>query len=426
MPEAEREHAVASVGGDTNLRLLLDELLSKSDPLVAELYFRLLLASTNDEDTRIQQNHHSLCDFLRVNSEYRAAILLELLDEESYPQELACIYEKIGDWGKATELLKRDLLEHWKYLVEDTGDSSAKYLTVLEELMFRAKTWFDFAARQCISKRSSENAPPWFLIIDTLSVLRNKSLSEQLTLCLNDLFHKLLESANPYVPTPALINRVLQLSEKSVSNFGSETNKFLLQLVGVWHKEVNLMQDCHQLMISDINSSEQVLVSVLKRGIGMRRYSCALCGLSFALRYRRMRSTVTCSLHTGGFTTIAERNPSSSEIVLMWCGHGVHVDCYETYRERLKTRISGALSEDKNYVCFQCNNFIDSSAPPLSDRNGCRGNTQSTLPILPQHLLDALDEIEISQAYHSCKSSQQKLVTQPQPQKSMNPFGDDG
>nr|CDS27388.1 vacuolar protein sorting associated protein 8 [Hymenolepis microstoma] len=429
MPEADREHAVARVNGDTSLRVLLDELVSKIDPLVAELYFRLLLASSNVEDPSIQENRHSLCNFLRVNSEYRAPILLELLDEKSHPQEMACIYEKIGDREKAMELLKKHFLEHWKSLVKSCDHSSAKNPTVPEELMTIAQTLFDFAARQCISKRSSENEPPWFIIIDTLSDLREENLSEQLTLRLNFLFHKLLESASPYVPTPALINRVLQLSDKSVSNFGSETNKFLLQLVGAWHKEVNLMQDCHRLMTSDISSSEQVLVSALKRGVGMRRYSCALCGLGFALRYRRMRSTVTRNLYTGGFTTVSERNPSSLEIMVLWCGHGVHVDCYEIYCERLKTRMSGAQSGDKKYVCLQCNNFIDSSAPPpLFDRSGCRGNSISTPLIPPQHLLDAFDEIEISQPYHSCKlsqSSQQKIVNQSRPQKSINPFEND-
>lgn len=78
------------------------------------------------------------------------------------------------------------------------------------------------------------------------------------------------------------------------------------------------MQDCHRLMTRDISSSEQVLVAALKRGIGVRRYSCALCGLSFTLRYRRLRSTVTCGLHAGGFTTLAERNPVGSEIMLLW------------------------------------------------------------------------------------------------------------
>ncbi|VDN96058.1 unnamed protein product [Rodentolepis nana] len=403
MPEAEREHAVARVNGDTSLRVLLDELLSKSDPLVAELYFRLLLASTNVEVADIQENHHSLCNFLRVNCEYRAPILLELLDEKSHPQELACIYEKIGDREKAMELLKKHFLEHWKSLVKGNDNCLVENPTVPEELMASAKTWFDFAARQCISKRSSDNEPPWFIIIDTFSDLRKGNLSEQLTQRLNVLFHKLLESANPYVPTPALINRVLHLSDKSVSNLGSETNKFLLQLVGVWHKEVKLMQDCHRLMTSDVSSSEQVLVSALKRGVGMRRYSCALCGLGFALRYRRMRSTVTYDLYTGGFTTIAQRMPSSLEIMVLWCGHGVHVDCYEIYCELLKTRMSGVLSEDKKYICLQCNNFIDSSAPPpLSGRGSSQANSHSTLPIPPQHLLDAFDEIEISQPYHRC------------------------
>lgn len=72
MPELERENVVASVGGDANFRLALDELLSKSDPLVAELYVRLLLSTNGFQD------HRALCDFLRLNCEYRASILLEV------------------------------------------------------------------------------------------------------------------------------------------------------------------------------------------------------------------------------------------------------------------------------------------------------------------------------------------------------------
>ncbi|KAM7542248.1 hypothetical protein Aperf_G00000011476 [Anoplocephala perfoliata] len=421
MPELERENAVASVGGDANLRLALDELLSKPDPLVAELYVRLLLSTAGFQD------HRMLCDFLLLNCEYRASILLELLNEETYPQELACIYEKIGDQGKATELLKKDFLVHWGRLTDSADESAQKYQALPQEIMSRAGAWFAFAARQCISKRSSENELPWFAIIDTLSELRKDHLSDQLTLWLNDVFHKLLESANSYVPTPALINRVLKHSDTTVADFGSATNKFLLQLVGVWHREVNLMQDCHRLMIRDISSSEQVLVAALKRGIGVRRYGCALCGLSFAMRYRRLRSTVTCRLHTGGFTTLAERNPVGSEIILLWCGHGVHVDCYENCRERLKARIAGVESGGQEYVCLQCNSIIDPSAPPLlSVRSSSHGDPLSSLRIPPP--LDIFDEIEVSALSHfkPCpRQSQQSSAHSSQAQRSTNPFGDD-
>lgn len=109
-----------------------------------------------------------------------------------------------------------------------------------------------------------------------------------------------------------------QLSDAKVATFGHTTNRLLLQLVRAWHGEMSLIQDCHRLLVNDINTRESLLVAALKRGVGMRRYTCALCGLTFARRYRQLRSLVTCRLHNGGFTTLDERRPTRPEILLLW------------------------------------------------------------------------------------------------------------
>ncbi|CDS37612.1 vacuolar protein sorting associated protein 8 [Echinococcus multilocularis] len=420
MPELERENMIATLAGNTNLRLALDELLSKPDPLVAELYVRLLLASNQRE---------RVCEFLTLNREYRASVLLELLDEETYPQELACIYEKIEDKAKATYLLKKDFLAYWNRLVDccSTAPTSKNsgWVEGCKQVRSRADAWFAFTARQCSSKRSSVNEPSWYDIIDALSALRKRQLSDQLTSELNGIFHKVLESASPYVPIPALINRVLQLSDATVASFGSATNRFLLQLVCVWQKEVSLMQDCHRLMASDISALEQLLVRALKRGLGLRRYSCALCGLTFARRYRQLRSLVTCHLHTGGFSTLDERQPTRSEVLLFWCGHGVHVDCYESCRDRHKSH----LPEDRPFVCLQCTNLLDPSAPPpLAGWSGSEANgdftaaTTRSPSAFPSHLLDAHDEIQVDNI-----SPDRPFLARPHRlvQESTNPFGDE-
>ncbi|KAL5968115.1 hypothetical protein TSMEX_004137 [Taenia solium] len=396
MPELERENAIATLAGNVNLRLALDELLAKPDPLVAELYVRLLLASNQRERVR---------EFLTLNEEYRASVLLEVgllrapsgdfLDEENYLQELACIYEKIGDGEKATDLLKKDFLTYWNRLVDccSTAPTSTNsgWAEGCKQVHSCADAWFAFTARHCSSKRSPVNEPSWYVIIDVLSALRKQQLPEQLTPELNSIFHKMLESASPYVPIPALINRVLQLSDATPASFSSATNRFLLQLLGVWQKEVSLMQDCHRLMANDINALEQLLVRALKRGLGLRRYSCALCGLTFARR----------------------------------CGHGVHVDCYESCRDRHKSR----LPEDRQFVCPQCTDLLDPSAPlPLVGWGGGEANgnfattTTRSLPVFPSHFLDAHDEIQVGSTHsdHTFPVRWHRLTQEP-----TNPFGDE-
>ncbi|VDK35902.1 unnamed protein product [Taenia asiatica] len=436
MPELERENAVATLAGNVNLRLALDELLAKPDPLVAELYVRLLLASNQRERVR---------EFLALNEEYRASVLLEFLDEENYFQELACIYEKIGDREKATDLLKKDFLTYWNRLVDccSTAPTSTNsgWAEGCKQVYSCADAWFAFTARHCSSKRSSVNEPSWYVIIDVLSALRKQQLPEQLTSELNSIFHKMLESASPYVPIPALINRVLQLSDATAASFSSATNRFLLQLLGVWQKEVSLMQDCHRLMANDINALEQLLVRALKRGLGLRRYSCALCGLTFARRYRQLRSLVTSRLHTGGFSTLNERQPTRSEILL--CGHGVHVDCYESCRDRHKSR----LPEDRQFVCPQCTDLLDPSAPlPLVGWGGGEANgnfgaiTTRSLPVFPSHFLDAHDEIQVGSTHSDRVSTLEQYRVWHRnarandilwanwhrlTQESTNPFGDE-
>lgn len=69
MPELERENVIATLAGNVSLRLGLDELLAKPDPLVAELYVRLLLATNQRERVR---------EFLTLNGEYRASVLIEV------------------------------------------------------------------------------------------------------------------------------------------------------------------------------------------------------------------------------------------------------------------------------------------------------------------------------------------------------------
>ncbi|VDD79098.1 unnamed protein product [Mesocestoides corti] len=324
MPDLELENAISTVEGDTKLRLALDELLSKPDPLVAEFYIRLLLAAGRRE---------TLINFLKINAEYRASVVLELLDEESYPLELACICEKTGDKNKAFEFLQKDFLTHWDGLVDCCSVTpTSRNPEPLREHSLRvherADAWFAFAARQCSGSHTAANeasnthiyfpSPLWYAIIDVLSTLRKQQMCDQLNSELNLIFQKLLESASPFVPIPSLINRVLQLVDTSVASFGSATNRFLLQLVGVWHKEVKLMRDCHRLMSSDVSASEQRIVGVLKRGVGLRRYSCSLCGFTFARRYRLLRSLVTCSLHTGGFSTLDEKHANKPEIIIFW------------------------------------------------------------------------------------------------------------
>ncbi|KAL5108121.1 hypothetical protein TcWFU_008782 [Taenia crassiceps] len=417
--ELERENVIATLAGNVNLRLALDELLAKPDPLVAELYVRLLLASNQRDRVR---------EFLTLNGEYRASVLLEFLDEENYLQELACIYEKIGDKEKATSLLQMDFLSNWNRLVDccSTAPTSTNsgWAEGCKQVHSSADAWFAFTARHCSSKRSSVNEPSWYVVIDALSALRKQQLPEQLTSELNSILHKMLESASPYVPIPTLINRVLQLSDSTMTSFGSATSRFLLHLVSVWQREVSLMQDCHRLMANDISALERLLVRALKRGLGLRRYSCALCGLTFARRYRQLRSLVISRLHTGGFSTLNERQPTRPEMLLFWCGHGVHVDCYESCRGRHK----GCLPEDRLFVCLQCTDFLDSCAPPpLVGRGGSEANgdfvaaTTQSLPAFSSHFIDAHDEIQVGSTHPD-----QTLV---RPHRLMqtptNPFGDE-
>ncbi|VDM16770.1 unnamed protein product [Hydatigera taeniaeformis] len=402
-PEMERDNVIAKLAVNVNLRLALDELLAKPDPLVAELYVRLLLA--NNQRKRA-------CEFLTLNGEYRASVLLEFLDDEIYLRELAYIYEKIGEKEKASDLLKKDFLVYWNRLVDCCSTAptmtNSGWADGCEQVHSCADAWFAFTARQCSSKRSSINEPPWYVIIDTLSALRKQQLPDQLTSELNCIFHKMLESSSPYVPIPALINRVLQISDASVASFGSATNRFLLQLVGVWQKEGSLMRDCRRLMANDINALEQLLVSALKRGLGLRRYSCYLCGLTFARRYRRLRSLVTCRLHTGGFSTLDARQSTRPEILLFWCGHGVHVDCYESCRDRRK----GRLPEDRQFFCLQCTNLLDPSTPP--PLLGCVGSEASedlavpitlSSPTFSSYFLDVHDEIQVRRTHPNQVSS---------------------
>lgn len=57
------------VENDQTLRLTLEELYSRPDPLVAEFYIRVLLA--NDQRDTLRR-------FLAVNEEFRASVVLDV------------------------------------------------------------------------------------------------------------------------------------------------------------------------------------------------------------------------------------------------------------------------------------------------------------------------------------------------------------
>ncbi|VDM02532.1 unnamed protein product [Schistocephalus solidus] len=119
------------------------------------------------------------------------------------------------------------------------------------------------------------------------------------------------------------------MSDTSVASFGSATNTFLLQLVAVCQKELCLLRDSQRLAEVDASEGERTLGERFTRGVGLRRYLCPLCGLTFALRFRCLRGRVLFRLHEGGFTTLSQhhRPGSDFEVVIFWCGHGVHMDC---------------------------------------------------------------------------------------------------
>lgn len=55
------------------------------------------------------------------------------------------------------KFLLKDFLHFWSRLVEGSTDSSGKNQPTPDELLSKVRTWFDFATRQCASKRSPEN-----------------------------------------------------------------------------------------------------------------------------------------------------------------------------------------------------------------------------------------------------------------------------
>ncbi|BHF68267.1 Vacuolar protein sorting-associated protein 8 [Sparganum proliferum] len=266
-----------------------------------------------------------------------------LLDEEAYPSELASVYEKIGDAPKASELARKDFLSHWAGLVACCSPSTASeaeqqstFSHAAASLRTSADRLFALSARRCVARRDFENEGYWYAIIDLLFALRKQKQSERLMSELNSVFHSMLKAASPYVPIPSLIKRVLKLSDTSVASFGSATNTFLLQLVAVCQKELRLLRDSQRLAEVDASEGERILGERFTRGVGLRRYLCPLCGLTFSLRFQCLRGRVLFRLHEGGFTTLSRhhRPELDFEVIIFWCGHGVHMDCLAEFRMR--------------------------------------------------------------------------------------------
>ncbi|VDN14488.1 unnamed protein product [Dibothriocephalus latus] len=113
------------------------------------------------------------------------------------------------------------------------------------------------------------------------------------------------------------------LSDTSVASFGSATNTFLLQLVAVCQKELCLLRDSQRLAETDASEGERTLGERFNRGVGLRRYHCPLCGLTFALRFRCLRGRVLFRLHEGGFTTLSRHHrPQLDFEVVIFCVDG--------------------------------------------------------------------------------------------------------
>ncbi|KAL7059365.1 hypothetical protein AAHC03_013106 [Spirometra sp. Aus1] len=325
---------LSSVPGDVTLRLLFERFLTRSDPCVAEFFIVLLLATCERDKLR---------HFLTTNEEYRADFVIELLDEEAYPSELASVYEKIGDAPKASELARKDFLSHWAGLVACCSPSTASeaeqestFSHAAASLRTSADCLFALSARRCVARRDLENEGYWYAIIDLLFALRKQKQSERVMSELNSVFHSMLKAASPYVPIPSLIKRVLKLSDTSVASFGSATNTFLLQLVAVCQKELCLLRDSQRLAEVDASEGERILGERFTRGVGLRRYLCPLCGLTFSLRFQCLRGRVLFRLHEGGFTTLSRhhRPELDFEVIIFWCGHGVHMYCLAELRMR--------------------------------------------------------------------------------------------
>ncbi|VDL92890.1 unnamed protein product [Schistocephalus solidus] len=240
---------LSSVPGDVTLRLFFERFLTRSDPCVAEFFIVLLLAGGERERLR---------HFLATNEEYRADFVIEagfyltthLLDEESYPSELACVYEKIGDTQRASKLAQTDFLSHWTGLVAccspstvSEAEQQSTFSQAAASLRSSADRLFALSAHRCVARRDLENEAYWYAIIDLLFALRKQEQSDRVLSELNSIFHSMLKAASPYVPIPSLIKRVLkvsflQYSVKLISYFKANdcANQ---QLFGLFSKKVS-------------------------------------------------------------------------------------------------------------------------------------------------------------------------------------------
>ncbi|CAL8087551.1 unnamed protein product [Calicophoron daubneyi] len=310
-----------------------DRFLMQSDPTVAECYIRLMV-SLNETS--------QLGYFLRTNQDYRANVVLKILNLDQFPDESAYLYEKLGEMEKAAELYEKTFLLSWRIVcssqqhVNDaacksclTSDQKTFLEPAVERAQSAANSWFSFCQQR---SHADENKEIWFHVIDVLMQEQSVLTSPILISEINTIIHTLLSYIPSSISLATIVSHILQSAgtDSAVTKFDSKTDALVVRLVSSCHFEADQISLNNRIARLDLTRKQASVLGKFCHGIGARRSQCDLCNESLRSLQRPTEVNVPDvipSVERGSSkTAICSRSKS----VLFRCGHVFHMFCLLT------------------------------------------------------------------------------------------------
>ncbi|TGZ72317.1 hypothetical protein CRM22_002163 [Opisthorchis felineus] len=391
-----------------NLSLLTqnnwDRFLMELEPSVSEYYVYLLSRQSSCQEV-------SLMPFLLENlSTYRPSVVLQILSVERHPNEMAYLYETLGDLEKAAKLYESTFLKSWNSHIQShpsnscalsTTDSLSPNASAVPSKMLphlvdgvsrtSADSWFAFCQRQTsqdgISDKRIEEI--WFHVIDVLLGVQASLTDSRLISEMNEVFHLLMSYIPSSISLPTIVSYVLQSANKeNAAKFDKKTNALVTRLVATCQFEADQMMLNTQLARTDLTSLLSSALTRFGRGFGTTQTHCALCAV-------HLRSSLVMTKHLQG-------GSSGNTTILFRCGHVFHTACLQGHSST--TELCAPVLHRSCPLCEPRPNHSVSVRPHAAIKASVSSAYANSLSTLPQD-----DPI---------------LIDIPKPHKTSNPFDD--
>ncbi|KAG5444661.1 Vacuolar protein sorting-associated protein 8 [Clonorchis sinensis] len=393
---------------DLNLSLLTqnnwDRFLMELEPSVSEYFVYLISRQSSCQEV-------SLMPFLLENlSTYRPSVVLQMLSVERHPNEMAYLYETLGDLEKAAKLYESTFLKSWNSHIQShpsnscalsTTDSLSPNASAVPSKMLphliddvsraSADSWFAFCQRQTSQDDISDKRVKeiWFHVIDVLLGVQASLTDSRLISEMNEVFHLLMSYIPSSISLPTIVSYVLQSANKeNAAKFDDKTNALVTRLVATCQFEADQMMLNTQLARTDLTSLLSSALTRFGRGFGTTQTHCALCAV-------HLRSSLVVTKHLQG-------GSSGNTTILFRCGHVFHTACLQGHSST--TDLCAPVLHWSCPLCEPRPNDSVSVPPHVAMKASVSSAYTNSLPTLPQD-----DPI---------------LIDTPKPHKTSNPFDD--